>query len=228
MVLFVGEGSEREQCHLLSSQLAQLLLPLPTIKLGPSGADSQECGLVYVLGPCGSLQWTLLWGLEFLPLLQPPQDFRVRGFEAFFPSAGTLGYSVSCSPVFPPTLSACKCGTSQSSSCHFAVCPLTPAMHFCPSYQYQWIIFSLTPWLSDFHTIWFSGSSGCFLFLCLLLSFLCARRQSVSTYASILAGSLQLPDIVTPKCFSMNILIKISSYINTEPLLHLRNLAKIP
>ena len=42
--------------------LAQLLagfqsLPLlPTRKLGPSVADSQVGGFVYVLGPCGSLQ----------------------------------------------------------------------------------------------------------------------------------------------------------------------------
>ena len=32
------------------------LPPLPTIKLGPSGADSQVGGLVYILGPCESLQ----------------------------------------------------------------------------------------------------------------------------------------------------------------------------
>ena len=34
----------------------QSLPPLPTHKLGPSGADSQVGGLVYVLGPYGSLQ----------------------------------------------------------------------------------------------------------------------------------------------------------------------------
>ena len=34
----------------------QSLPPLPTSKLGPSGADSQVGGLMYVLGPCGSLQ----------------------------------------------------------------------------------------------------------------------------------------------------------------------------
>ena len=38
----------------------QSLPPLPTIKLGPSGADSRVGGSVYVLGPCGSLQQTLL------------------------------------------------------------------------------------------------------------------------------------------------------------------------
>ena len=52
---------------------------------------------------------------------------------------------------------------------------------------------SLTPWLSDFHTVRFSVNSGCFLFLnCCCPSFGCARRYSVSTYASILAGSLVL------------------------------------
>ena len=34
----------------------QSLTPLTTIKLGPSGADSQVGVFVYVLGPCGSLQ----------------------------------------------------------------------------------------------------------------------------------------------------------------------------
>ena len=34
----------------------QSLPPVPTIKLGPSGADSQVGGLLYVLGPCVSLQ----------------------------------------------------------------------------------------------------------------------------------------------------------------------------
>ena len=38
----------------------QSLLPLPTSKLGPSGADSRVGGFVYILGTCGSLQSTLL------------------------------------------------------------------------------------------------------------------------------------------------------------------------
>ena len=58
-------------------------------------------------------------------------------------------------------------------------------------------ISSLTPWLSDIHRVRYSGSSGCFWFLNLLLSFLCARRQSISTYASILAGS---PNFI---CFNL-------------------------
>ena len=45
---------------------------------------------------------------------------------------------------------------------------------------------SLTPWLSDFHTVRVFVSSGCFLFLNLCCpSFCCAKRHSVSTYPSI-------------------------------------------
>ena len=36
------------------------LPPLPISTLDPSGAESQVGGFVYVLGPCGSLQQTLL------------------------------------------------------------------------------------------------------------------------------------------------------------------------
>ena len=39
----------------LLSASFQSLPPLPTIKLGPSGADSQMGGFVYILEPCGSL-----------------------------------------------------------------------------------------------------------------------------------------------------------------------------
>ena len=50
-------------------------------------------------------------------------------------------------------------------------------------------VFSLSPWLSDIHTIRFSVRSGCFLFLnCCCPPFGCARRHHVSTYASVLAG----------------------------------------
>ena len=60
----------------------------------------------------------------------------------------------------------------------------------CPSASLLlvWMnVSSLSPWLSDFHTVRFSVSSGCFLFLnCCCPSFGCVRRCSVSTYASIL------------------------------------------
>ena len=40
----------------------------------------------------------------------------------------------------------------------------------------------LTPWLSDFHTVQFSVSSGCFLFLNLLLSFFWLWEEAQCIY----------------------------------------------
>ena len=81
----------------LSASFQSLSLS-PTSKLGPSGTDSWVGGFVFVLGPCGSLQWTLLWVWEFLLLPQPPQVFSVRGLRLYFPSAGTLGCAVCLTP----------------------------------------------------------------------------------------------------------------------------------
>ena len=52
-----GGGAQEGTVPLLAQLSAgvQSLPPLPTSKLGPSGADSQVGGFVYVLGPCGSL-----------------------------------------------------------------------------------------------------------------------------------------------------------------------------
>ena len=62
----------------------QSLPPLPTIKLGPSSAGSQVGGLVHTLGPCGSLQWPLLWGWESLLLPpQPSRAFSIRGLRLY-------------------------------------------------------------------------------------------------------------------------------------------------
>ena len=149
----------------------QSLPQLPISKLGPSGADSQVCGFLYILGPCGSLQWSLLWGWECPHLPQPPQVSVTRGFEAYFPLEHGVVRSVS-SPVVPPSLSACKFGTAQSTSCRLAMSPLCFGCPFLALLQVWINVSSLTPWLSDFHTVWFSGSSGYFfLFLNLLLSF---------------------------------------------------------
>ena len=61
VTLYVGEGSEREQCWLAQASAGFQSVPsLPTGKLGLSGADSQVGGFVYILGRCGSLQQNLL------------------------------------------------------------------------------------------------------------------------------------------------------------------------
>ena len=76
----------------------------------------------------------------------------------------------------------------QLPSCWPGLLPLHPS---CPSPPLLPVWYFLTPWLSDFHTVQFSGSSGCFCFwICCWPSFGCGRKQSISTYASILARSL--------------------------------------
>ena len=71
VVLSVGEGSERAQCFLLCCHSTFCHFPpFPQVDCALSGAGSQMCGFVYILGPCGPLQLTLLRGWEFL---LPPQ-----------------------------------------------------------------------------------------------------------------------------------------------------------
>ena len=102
-------------------------------------------------------------------------------------ATGSAGGSTAC-PV---------CSTihhpARSSSCRPATSPLCPG---CPSQSLLpvWMnVSSLSPWLSDFCTVRFSVSFGCFLFLnCCYPSFGCARRRSVSIYASVLAGSSEV------------------------------------
>ena len=167
----------------------QSLPLLPTIKLGVSGAASWVGGCVYILGPCGSLQLTLLWGWEFLPLPpQPPQEFSISG-EAFFPQAGTLGCAV-CLPVhqllprrpaaawpaplynLPPCWSTSHC---------LAARPLCPGC-LSPPLLLVWVsVSSLSPWLSDFYTVRFFCKFRLFIVFKLLLSFfwLCEEAQCV-------------------------------------------------
>ena len=121
--------------------------------------------------------------------LNPHGCFSARGLRLYFPAlepwAVRSVWLLSCSSRFicmkmwdhqvrqPPPHPE-----SSLSSC--SPPPLLPV----------WIyVSSLAPWLLDFHTVRFSVSSGCFLFLNWCPSFGCARRHSVSTCASILAGN---------------------------------------
>ena len=120
----------------------------------------------------------------------PHRIFSVRDFEALFPHAGTLGCTVCLtSPIVPPSLSVHKCGTTHSASPHLArsACccfvpnPLHPGC-LSPHLLLVWMnVSSLTLCLWEFHTVRFSGSSFCFLFLNLFLSFfwLCAEAQCI-------------------------------------------------
>ena len=91
MSLFYGVvcGGSVQEGIVLLAQLSvgfQSLSPLPTSKFGPSGADSWVGGFVYVLAPCRSLQWTLLWGWAFLLPPQPQQVFQSDVLRLYFPS----------------------------------------------------------------------------------------------------------------------------------------------
>ena len=150
----------------------QILLSSPFL---PSGGDSCVDGFVYILGPCGSLQQTLLCWWEFLLPLQPPQIFTATGFEALFFWCQTPGLcGLYCSPLVPTGISAPECGTARTASCRLttwstscchATCPLHPGCPCLPLLPVWMNVSSLSSWLLNFHTIWFSGSSGCFLFL---------------------------------------------------------------
>ena len=172
----------------LLSASFQSLPPLPTSKFGPSGADSQAGGFVYILGPWGSLLWTVLWGWEFLLPLQPPWVFSVRGFEALFPYTGTL-VAVCLAPHFflpiypnanvgPPAPPAATSLSPPAATLLQVLSAGCPTLSLIPVWMN---VSSLSPWLLYFHTVRFSVCSGCLLFFNLLLSFfwLCEEAQCI-------------------------------------------------
>ena len=235
-----GRGWEGAMVLAPLSAGPQSLRLLPTIKLGPSGAVSWVGELVHTLGPCGSLQWSLLWGWEFLLPPPPPRMFSISGLRLHFPE---LEPWVVQPALLPDCSSQCvharmwgcrvcqppPCGVHQLqpglpcstirhltgfASPRLAASPLLPGCSSLPLPPVWMNVSSLSPWLSDFHIVWFSVSSGCFLFLnCCCPSFGCARRHSVSTYSSILARSPRTWDfdndcvkpIVWAYCYFSNI-----------------------
>ena len=117
---------------------------------------------------------------SFLFLAQPPQVFSVRGFEALFSCTGTLGCVVSLAPRLfllvylcmnlgpfglPAATWPAPSSSHQSASHHLAMHPPHPSFPSLPLLPIWMNVSSLTPWLLDFHTVQFSGSSGCLLFL---------------------------------------------------------------
>ena len=112
--------------------------------------------------------------------------FSVRGFEASFPRTGTLGcvfclvpqlFLLIClhanmEPLGPPA------ATSPSPPCRVSSLPRLP-VSIPPTSLDECF---LTPWLLDFHTVQCSGSSSCFLFLNLLLSFIWLWEEAQCVY----------------------------------------------
>ena len=69
VTLYLGEGPRGNNGA--CSTLCQYRVTSPTThkQIGPFWCWFPVGRLMYILGPCGSLQRTLLWGWEFLPLL---------------------------------------------------------------------------------------------------------------------------------------------------------------
>ena len=129
---------------------------------------------------------------------------RCWGFISLCWNPGLLG--LPRSPAVPPGLSICKCRTmcstsghlTQSASCNLVhpVLQLQPCCVSSPPLLPVWMsVPSLSPWLLDFHTVWFSGSSDWFLFLKLLLSFFWLREEAMCIYLHLHLGQKSLvPD----------------------------------
>ena len=117
-----GRGPEGAMAPASLSSGFQSFTPIPTIKLGPSGAGSPVGGLVHTLGPCGSLQRPLLWGWESLLLLpQPPRALSIRGLRLYFPELEPwVAQSASLPAVHPVYLCA---NVGPRGATHCSACP---------------------------------------------------------------------------------------------------------
>ena len=168
------------------SSRPQSCTPLPTIKLGPSGAGSRVGGLVHSPGPCGSLQRPLLRGWESLPLPpQPPRAFSIRGLRVYFPE---LEPWVAQSASLPAVRPVYLCANVGPRGLLVLGLP-APIVSLGPATATRFLStpvpISAPP----------TGLNECLFFISLVsvplafrfsVSSGCARRRSVSTYAAIL------------------------------------------
>ena len=111
----------------------QSLPLLPTRQVGPSSADSHVGKFVYILGPCWSLQGTLLWGWEFLTLTpQLPQAFSISGLRLYFPALEPWCFAVCfATPLFFLVYLCANVGLTSSQAAALLDPPAAP----CPSHS---------------------------------------------------------------------------------------------
>ena len=170
----------------------QSLPPLSTIKLGPSGAASQVvCTFQDPVGLSSKLSCEA--GSFSQCCLNPHRCYQSEGLRLQFP---VLESWVSRSVLLTSCSSRFICMRMWDQLVHrlppcrrvlFTRLPVSaPPTGLGECFS----VSSSSAWLSDFHTVQFSVSSGCFLFLNCCPSFGCARRHSVSTYASIFLISI--------------------------------------
>ena len=121
----------------------QSLLPLCTSKLGPSDADSQVGGFVYILNPVGlSNELSCETGSFSHCRLNPHRFFQSEVLRLYFPSLEPwVARSVSlpscssqfiCTQMWDHPFCQPLPHLPQSSSYHLAVSPLHPAAHSAP------------------------------------------------------------------------------------------------
>ena len=155
----------------------QSLPPLPTRILGPSGADPWVDGFVNVLGPCGSLHELFCEAGSFSHCrLNSHKFLQSEDFKLYFCilhpwvvrsiSLHICSFWFICTRMWDcPGHQLLHHPVSQALSCQKSSPPSYPA----PPLRPVWMnVSSLTPWLSGFHTVQISVSSGGFLFLNLL------------------------------------------------------------
>ena len=192
IALYVGEESEREQFCLLSCvpafshfhhypQANWVLLVLLVLIHGWVSL----CTFYALVSPSNGLSYetgSFSWGCNPLIFLQP------EVFRLYFP---VLGPWVTQSVSLPN----CSSQFTYMQIWYRPVCQL-PLCHVCSLLRLPisallpvWMNVSpLTPWLSDFHTVQFSGISGSFLFLNWLLSFLLLWEEAKYIYLCLYLG----------------------------------------
>ena len=127
-----------------------------------------------------------------------PTGVFCQRLGGFISRTGSLGCAVYNAPqlflpvylhsnVGPPSPPATASPT-QSSSRYLAMCPLHTGCPSPPLLQVWINLSSVIPWLSDFHTVQFSGSSAYYLLLNLLWSFFWLYEEAKYIYLCLHPG----------------------------------------
>ena len=108
----------------------------------------------------------------------PSRFLQPEVLRLYFPCAGTPGCTVCLTLQLFPLV--CLPANVEPSRCHLVVSS-PPQLPVSAPFTSLEAYFSLISQLSDFHTVQFSGNSGCFLFLNLLLSlfWLCKKAKRI-------------------------------------------------
>ena len=146
-------------------------------------------GFVYILGPVGLSKELSCEAGSFSHHCNPHRFFQSEVLRLLLLCAGALGCVVCFAPQFLPADLYAKVGPPclpgaatapalvlQPPPCHESSPPSCLSLLLL----LVWMNVSLIPWLSDFHTVQFSGSSGCFfVFKCVVVLLLVVGQGKV-------------------------------------------------